>query len=243
LSKKARRFLIVNADDFGRTSGVNRGIARAHEEGIVTSASLMVSWPAAAEAAAYGRAHPDLSIGLHVDLGEWAYRTDQWMPVYEFDPLNDRPAVKKELARQLSAFRDLTGRDPTHLDSHQHVHHDQEPVSSLLLELAGELDVPLRHYHSEVQYCGAFYGQTPQGAAMPQAISVESLISILADLPAGVTELACHPGEPDDLESTYREERAKEVEALCDPRVREALALERIELRSFHTPDGRWPSD
>lgn len=49
------RFLIVNADDFGQSPGVNRGIIEAHEHGIVTSASLMVRWPAATEAAAYGR--------------------------------------------------------------------------------------------------------------------------------------------------------------------------------------------
>ena len=68
------RFLIVNADDFGQSAGVNRGVAMAHEQGIVTSASLMVRWPAATGAAAFGRAHPGLSVGLHVDLGEWARR-------------------------------------------------------------------------------------------------------------------------------------------------------------------------
>ena len=52
------RHLIVNADDYGLTSGINRGIAEAHENGILTSASLMVRYPAAAEAAAYAKAHP-----------------------------------------------------------------------------------------------------------------------------------------------------------------------------------------
>ena len=47
-----RRYLIVNADDLGRSPGVNRGVIEAHAGGIVTSASLMVRWPAAAEAAA-----------------------------------------------------------------------------------------------------------------------------------------------------------------------------------------------
>ncbi|MGA2658858.1 MAG: ChbG/HpnK family deacetylase, partial [Verrucomicrobiota bacterium] len=56
-----RRGLIVNADDFGLDPGVNRGIIKSHEYGIVTSASLMVRWPAAAEAAAYAREHPELS--------------------------------------------------------------------------------------------------------------------------------------------------------------------------------------
>jgi len=47
-----QRYLIVNADDFGQSQGVNRGVIAAHEHGIVTSASLMVRWPAAIEAAA-----------------------------------------------------------------------------------------------------------------------------------------------------------------------------------------------
>ena len=61
------RYLIVNADDFGQSDGVNRGIVRAHEGGIVTSASLMVRWPAAEEAAACARTHLRLSVGLHLD--------------------------------------------------------------------------------------------------------------------------------------------------------------------------------
>jgi predicted glycoside hydrolase/deacetylase ChbG (UPF0249 family) len=64
-----KRCLIITADDFGRSPGVNRGIIAASEGGIVTSASLMVRWPAAA-GAAYARERPDLALGLHFDLGE-----------------------------------------------------------------------------------------------------------------------------------------------------------------------------
>ena len=59
---------------FGLSEGVNRGIIRAHEQGIVTSASLMVRYPAAAEAARYALQHPRLSVGLHLDMAEWVYR-------------------------------------------------------------------------------------------------------------------------------------------------------------------------
>ena len=72
------RLLIVNADDFGMSEDVNRGILKAHFEGIVTSASLMVRWPDAAEAADYGRKHPGLSVGLHFDTGEWTCRNGEW---------------------------------------------------------------------------------------------------------------------------------------------------------------------
>src|SRR2546428_2563379 len=138
----AARYLIVNADDFGQSPGINRGIVEAHEQGIVTSASMMVRWPDAAEAAAYGAEHPELSLGLHADLGEWAYRDETWVPLYEVVSLDDVAAVKDEVSRQLTAFRDLTGKDPTHTDSHQHVHL-REPVLSVLAKLAAGLAVPV----------------------------------------------------------------------------------------------------
>ena len=74
--------LIVNADDFGRSRGVNRGVIRAHEEGIVTSATLMVRWPDAREAADYARDRT-LSVGLHLDLGEWIYQDGEWRARYD----------------------------------------------------------------------------------------------------------------------------------------------------------------
>src|SRR5512144_520435 len=97
----AKRYLIVNADDFGLSAGVNRGIIRAHEQGIVTSASLMVRWPAAADAARYALQHPRLSVGLHLDLAEWVYRDDQWTPLYRVVPPEDQSAVAAEVERQL----------------------------------------------------------------------------------------------------------------------------------------------
>ena len=107
-----QRCLIVNADNFGRSFGVNRGIIEAHEGGIVTSASLMVRWPATTEAAAYGREHRNLGLGLHFDLGEWTHRDGGWAPVYEVVPADDIAAVTDELAPQLATFRQLVGGIP-----------------------------------------------------------------------------------------------------------------------------------
>ncbi len=227
------RYLIVNADDFGLSDGVNRGIISAHEHGIVTSASLMVRWPAAVAAARYARRHPALGVGLHLDLGEWVYRDPEWVPLYEVVQLDDSAAVAAEVARQIEAFRRLTGQQPAHLDSHQHVHLD-EPVRSILSEIATANAIPLRHCTPHVRYCGDFYGQTGKGLSLPKQISVDALLGILAACPPGVTELACHPGDGNHPESMYNAERAQEVQALCDPRVRAALPAQGITLVSFH---------
>jgi predicted glycoside hydrolase/deacetylase ChbG (UPF0249 family) len=228
----AKKHLIVNADDFGLSYGVNRGIIKAHEHGIVTSASLMVRWPAAPEAAVCSREHPDLSLGLHVDLGEWTCRNEAWVPLYEVVPVEDSAAVSDEVSRQLSTFRRLVGKDPTHIDSHQHVHL-RESVRPVVIEIARHLAVPLRRYSSRVRSCGGFYGQTAEGLPLSDAISVDSLIKILEALPPGITELSCHPGETDDLDTMYRSERLDEVKALCDPRIRAAISALEIELCSF----------
>ncbi len=226
------RSAIVNADDFGQSDGINRGIVEAHERGIVTSASLMVRWHAAPAAAAYARAHPQLSVGLHVDLGEWIYRGGGWIPLYERVDRRDLRAVEAEIRAQLSLCRELLRRDPTHLDSHQHVH-AEEPVRSILDGIAIELGVPLRHRSTRLRHDGRFYGQTGTGDPLTAGISPAHLVEMLRSLPVGVTEVSCHPGFAADLPSMYRAERRVELDALCDPAVRRAVADEKIDLIGF----------
>ena len=226
------RYLIVNADDFGLSEGVNRGIVRAHEGGIVTSASLMVRQPGALGAAAYARRSARLSVGLHLDLGEWVYRGGRWEARYEVVPAGDAAAVAAEVARQAESFARLVGREPTHLDSHQHAHRS-EPVLSAARALGDRLGVPLRHVTPAVRYCGEFYGQSGKGEPVHDAISPRALARVIAELPEGVTELACHPGEDEGLESVYAEERTMEVAALCDPGVRERVKRAGVKLVSF----------
>ena len=226
------RDLIVNADDFGRSRGVNDGVTACHENGILTSASLMVRWPDAGEAADYARRTSRLSVGLHVDLSEWTVEKGEWRPLYERVAEEDEAAVEAEIRAQLDLFRKLVGRDPTHIDGHQHVQRE-EPAKSMLIGLAEEVGVPLRDFNDEVRYLGSFYGQGPDGTPLPEAITVDGLLALLADLPSGVTELGCHPALDEDLESMYLGERIEEVSTLCDPRVRDALREAEIRLLSF----------
>jgi predicted glycoside hydrolase/deacetylase ChbG (UPF0249 family) len=111
------------------------------------------------------------------------------------------------------------------------------------LEVAGKLAVPVRSYSAAVHYCGDFYGQTGKGETIADAISVRGLIRILKGLPAGWTEVSCHPGLDGDVNSMYRWERDMEVKVLCDPRVREVVVAEGIELCSFSEVVGRWDGE
>jgi predicted glycoside hydrolase/deacetylase ChbG (UPF0249 family) len=145
---------------------------------------------------------------------------------------NDAASITKELEGQLAAFRQMIGRDPTHVDSHHHIH-----LSGCAAEaahrLARGLGVSLRHRAEGIRYCGDFYGQTGTGEPLHKAITTEALIRIVRKMPPGVTELACHPGAGHDVGSPYAGERELELRALCDPRVREVIQRERIALRSF----------
>jgi predicted glycoside hydrolase/deacetylase ChbG (UPF0249 family) len=223
--------LIVNADDFGRSPGVNHGVIRCHEQGIVTSASLMVRWDGAGEAAAYAQ-RGSLAVGLHLDLGEWVYRDEEWRVRYEVLARETPQVVEAEVVRQLERFERLVGRPPSHLDSHQHVHRE-EPARAAVLRIGKRLNVPVREFTPGIAYSGAFYGQDGKGASRPEAITVEALVETIGGLPVGVTELGCHPATEVDHDSSYGRERLQEVETLCDPRIRVALERSGVVLRSF----------
>jgi len=229
----AGRQLIVNADDFGRSAGINAGVIRAHERGIVTSASLMVRWPAAVQAASYAATRPGMSLGLHFDLEEWHLEPGQgWTLSYRVVDQDDE--IEAEIHRQLEAFRRLVGRDPTHLDSHQHIHRKEPVAREAVGDLASELGVPARQLSDKVAFCGDFYGRAADGSTAHELLSADNLTSIVSRLPAGITELACHPGAGREPTSPgYGAERRLELATLCDPRVAVAIESAGIELRSF----------
>lgn len=221
------RFLIVNADDFGASDGVNRGIVEGHERGIVTSTSLMTTGAASAEAAALAAEHPRLAVGLHWDLdGEG----EPWLDH------DDVVAVRAELEAQLRRFQELTGRAPTHVDSHHHVH--REPaIAPVAQELAAALRVPLRD-DGQLAIVGGFYAQWEWQVTDLQHVSVEFLIWILRnEVGEGWTEISCHPGYVTaGFSSTYLREREAELATLTDPRVRaeiEALGIRLVSYAEF----------
>ena len=218
------RTVIFNADDFGASEGVNRGIVHCHTDGVLTSTSLMVDGPGAEGAAALARVHPELAVGLHWDLdGRRNAPVD----------LEDPAAVRRELERQLALAQRQLGRLPTHLDSHHHVHRQPE-VEPIAREIAQRTGLPLRGT-SPVRYIGGFYAQWEPGVDDLQHVSVRALTAILSDeLVTSWTEIGCHPGfVDDDFRSAYREGREAELATLTDPAVPVALQALGVRLASF----------
>ena len=227
----SKKKLIVNADDFGQSEGVNKGIITTFELGILTSASLMVRYPAAIAAAEYSIKN-NLDLGLHLDLGEWIFSNNEWIPVYEVVSMDNEKVIEEEIVKQLNTFIRMVGRNPTHIDSHQHVHRNKS-IRPLFFEIARKLNVALRSFSQNVEYCGDFYGQNSNNTTYHEGISVSNLNRIISTLPEGITELACHPGFNVEFETMYKIEREKEVNSLCDKSVRETIINEDVELCSF----------
>lgn len=232
----SRRRLIVNADDFGRTPGINAGIFAAHEEGIVTSATLMVGFDAAVDAAAGLSRHPGLGVGLHVTLtgGRPLLPPERLPSLVDADGRlprrpDDRLAaaspseVRAEVEAQLERFVELTGRSPTHLDSHHHSHH-VPVVREVLVSLAEGRSLPVRGSSADVVAQLAARGVSTTGLFIDEffgaGATLETLLRILDELPAGSTELMCHPARVDEelrRDSSYVDEREVELEALTHP--------------------------
>jgi len=136
---KSTRSLIVNADDFGYSAEVNAAILKAHQEGILTSASLMVTEPGFAEAVGMARQTPTLGVGLHVVVThDSALLSRTSIPhlvdaegKFGSDPLRvglryafsqaARAELRQEMEAQFARFAE-TGLPWSHADGHQHFH-------------------------------------------------------------------------------------------------------------------------
>ena len=134
-----RRRLIVTADDFGLTRGVNAAVVLAHREGIVTAASLMTTGPAFESAVALAKTNPGLDVGLHFNLTEGRPASDP-MDVpslatpdgFRYNhPLGLAIAIVQERVRVADLEREIpsqcermlnSGLRISHVDGHKHVH-------------------------------------------------------------------------------------------------------------------------
>jgi len=140
--------LILNADDFGMTRGVNEGIIRAHRDGILTSATLMANGPEFDDAVASAKLNPGLGVGCHLVLvggpavapkGKISSLADENGNLPESlglfvarltAGLIRTKAIEREMRAQIEKIR-AAGIEPTHLDTHKHTHAHPKVMESL----------------------------------------------------------------------------------------------------------------
>jgi predicted glycoside hydrolase/deacetylase ChbG (UPF0249 family) len=153
------RSLVVNADDLGLTVGVNDGIFDAHDDGILTSASLFANAPATSDAIRRARSRPSLGVGVHLALvdgtptlppgrvptlveDDGRFRRS-WKPfiVACLRGTVSLAEVELELTAQVERVRNA-GVRVTHFDAHKHVH-AYPPVFAIVARLAGRFGIPV----------------------------------------------------------------------------------------------------
>jgi hopanoid biosynthesis associated protein HpnK len=158
-------YLIINADDFGFSDDVNTAIIQAHEEGILTSTSLMVTGDAAQNAIALAKNHPHLAVGLHLVLvcgksvlppaqiphlvdsqGNFSDNPTQAGLNYQFNQAT-RAELRLEISAQLEKFRN-SGLNLAHVDGHLHLH-VHPVILNILTEFAAEFKIKFIRLPSE----------------------------------------------------------------------------------------------
>jgi hopanoid biosynthesis associated protein HpnK len=285
MTLQAKR-LIVNADDFGLTAGVNRAIIEGHTRGAITSATLMANMPAFDMAVRLAKDHPSLGVGLHFNI-------TQGRPVADVSRIGSLIDNRGEFSGSSTAIlsRMLAGRlrieevvielraqiekalkaglRLTHVDSHKHAHalpqvcgaiietikdygidavrapserwrfdHDAKSFK-LIAQSAGALGLSqlCRIGDAKFKKSGV---KTPDfffGVARSGFWTKSWLIDLIERLPAGASELMCHPGyndaELDGVKTRLRASRANELRMLTDPDVNAKLKENDVKLINF----------
>lgn len=243
------RQVIINADDFGLSPAVNRGIIEAYRAGGITSTSMMVNMPGLADAVHAARSLPGLGVGLHFNL---TYGR----------PLSD-PAAVPSLVRENGVFLDgkirrsrnaadvaaeldaqwnrflETSLFPTHLDSHQLLHQDDPVIYRVMAELACRHRIPLRRSQIE-------HPLSPSALKMTDWVlldtygdseGLQQLLRYIRSAPDGMTEIMCHPGYVDDVLrglSEWTEIRERELRVFTNPEIAWTMQACSIEPVNFN---------
>ncbi|MFV0479896.1 MAG: chitin disaccharide deacetylase [Anaerorhabdus sp.] len=230
--------LIVNADDFGLSKGVNYGILECFRNGILTSTTMMMNAPAIEHAIDLMNRY-DLAVGIHLVATMFKPLTDApslvksdgtFDKVKMFDAaveINEKE-LEEEWRTQISLFIEKTGGKPTHIDSHHHIHME-EKAKQVVLKLADEFQLQVRGYNTpygeKVLFDETFYKED---------ITVDQLKKIIAQ--GDIVEVMCHPAFVDNglvNATSYAIQRKDELDTLLSDEVKTLIADKKVELITY----------
>ncbi len=260
--------LIVNADDYGLTPDVSRGIRLAHDQGIVTSTTVLMNSEVIAQSLKLAASEtPNMGIGVHLNLthgspilpaGEVStlVGNNREFPkkcvIFEALPRINPDHVYNEWKAQIEKMLEI-GIIPDHLDSHHHISYLSPILFTIMVRLAHEMNLPIRHipegksldrddcHVNELQVI-----QSSQNILAPKklitgffqiGVTRQHLIMILADLIPGTTEIMTHPcclgGRSLAGISGYVDGRMREFDILCSPEIKRVIEILNIKLTNF----------
>ncbi len=230
--------LIVNADDFGLSKGVNYGVLECFKNGILTSTTMMMNAPAMDHAVELMKQY-DLSVGIHLvasmfkpltNVTTWLKEDGTFDKAKYFDQNAeiDVQELEIEWRAQLELFIEKTGKKPTHIDSHHHAH--MEPrAKELTQKLADEYGLQVRNvdtaYGEKVDFLYGFYAEDVTIAKVDEITNHQ-----------GVIEMMCHPAFIDNTlinATSYSTKRKDELDVLTSEEVKQMIKDKKIELISY----------
>ena len=247
--------LIIKTDDIGFCHGANMAFKRVAEQGVVSSASVIVNTPWLDEAVEILKQHPEISVGVHLNLNsEW--KEYKWGPATPYDQVpsmvdsfgkfyetrkeffSHRPKVR-EVVKELRAQIDLAkrkGLSISYIDCHM-------GTAISTLEFQHEMEQITKEYHIGIS---RYFGEqeVPIYAAAPEQKLSQALKNLETMTNGGLYLLVCHVGT-DDAEmqamttsfglknmSKYRQ---AEADVLCSPEYKDALQSRGIQLVGYQT--------
>jgi len=261
--------LIINSDDYGRTPDISRGIREAHLRGVVTSTTCMMNiHTTAADIEVALKETPKLGLGVHLVLtmGEPLMPREmvptivdangkhrKYDPFLEHIPDLNLEEVKTEWRTQIERFIHVSGRKPTHLDSHHHSSYFSPALFRAMLEMAKEYDCPIRYplvagdasreFSETISMAPSLLNEfNPRRPDVffvnfyDETATRENLLAIINSIGEGTSEIMCHPGYVDEAfarESSYNFQRERELQVLTHPEIKRAIESQGIQLITF----------
>ena len=230
--------LIFNADDFGLSHGVNKGIVHAYKKGVLNSTSLMTTVPYFEEAVALIHKHQLENIGLHFNLTEYTAALDHqtltneknefYRNVHEKQDLNLEEVYRELEAQYMLAIK--AGVIINHIDSHHHVHMTVQ-LRKVFIEFSKKYHLPLRRLKNTARnpvnifkfykdtLAAKFYTKDFTADFYDERATEENLLKILHQYQGNDLEIMCHPGYKDVENGIYDEQREKELKILCSDNI------------------------
>jgi predicted glycoside hydrolase/deacetylase ChbG (UPF0249 family) len=240
--------LIVNADDFGFTKDVNAGILEAHRKGILTATTLMADGAAFDDAVRLARETSSLDVGCHlvlVGMPDYPATVSQLIQAIALRRVDIYGQLKSQVEKILNA-----GVKPSHLDTHKHTHL-LPPVLDAVARLGEEFGIAwvrqpivklmLPYFRRVSKRRGLRSTDHFEGFRVTGKFDSPVLASIIDALAEGTTEFMCHPGfctpELRRAKTRLRDSRERELRALTDPFIRDALARNGVTLICYRDLD------
>lgn len=225
--------LIVVSDDFGYSRAINHAIIDAHQEGILTSASIMTNGPAFEHAIKLAKENPNLGVGVHlvltfseplssdvpslVDENESFYRPEAYRQAFAIADPDD---LYKEWDAQIRKVIEA-GIQPTHLNTHHRIQTFNDYHTEVFLDLAEKYQLPVRNNldttrtYKTTDYFEPSFDTIGTLGEAEQEYYLENLIQKIKENES--TELMSHVG--------YIDETLQNTSSLVEPRVHSAQML------------------